>query len=85
MPLKLNPTNIEILALLMRRSPAVVSREEIATILWGDALRPLGGVGTRIYHIRRVVDDGFSFPLIHTIHGVGYQLCKLAETPPVPG
>lgn len=77
--LKLNPTNIEILVLLMRRSPEVVTKEEIAAILWGeDVIKNNNGVGTRVHQIRRIVDSGFAFSLIHTIYGVGYQLCKLA-------
>lgn len=76
--LKLNPTNIEILALLMRRSPDVVKKEEIAAILWGeDVIKNTNGVGTRVHQIRKIVDNGFAFSLLHTIYGVGYQLCRL--------
>jgi DNA-binding winged helix-turn-helix (wHTH) protein len=79
-PLRLNPTNIEILTLLMRRSPGVVRREEISTILWGEnVVKNTSGVGTRLHEIRKIVDDGAAFPLVHTIYGIGYQLCRLAE------
>jgi hypothetical protein len=75
--LKLNPTNIDILALLMARSPAIVSKAEIAAKLWGeDGVERSTGLGTRVHQIRKVVDDGFDFPLVHTVYGVGYQLCK---------
>lgn len=75
--LKLNPTNIDILALLMLRSPAIVSKEEIAKILWGEqGTDKSTGLGTRVHQIRKVVDDGFAYPLVHTVYGVGYQLCK---------
>ncbi|SEP55628.1 Transcriptional regulatory protein, C terminal [Pseudomonas sp. NFACC02] len=74
-PLRLNPTNIEVLALLMRRSPAIVTQSEIAAVLWGNVmLKNKNGVATRIHEIRQVVDIGFDVPLIHTLHGVGYRL-----------
>jgi DNA-binding winged helix-turn-helix (wHTH) protein len=75
--LKLNPTNIDILALLMARSPEIVSKAEIAAKLWGEeGLEKSTGLGTRVHQIRKVVDDGFDFPLVHTVYGVGYQLRK---------
>lgn len=75
--LKLNPTNIDILALLMVRSPGIVSKEEIAEMLWGElGVNKSSGVGTHVHQIRKVVDDGFAFPLLHTVYGVGYQLRK---------
>ncbi|MEX6664224.1 winged helix-turn-helix domain-containing protein [Pseudomonas sp. W2-17] len=75
--LKLNPTNIDILALLMLKSPGIVSKEEIAEMLWGQlGVNKSSGVGTRVHQIRKVVDDGFAFPLLHTVYGVGYQLRK---------
>jgi DNA-binding response OmpR family regulator len=81
-PLRLNPTNIEVLALLMRRSPAIVTQSEIATVLWGDGtLKNKNGVATRIHEIRQVVDIGFEVPLIHTLHGVGYRLAAVEDAP----
>lgn len=81
-PLRLNPTNIEVLALLMRRSPAIVTQSEIAAVLWGDGtLKNKNGVATRIHEIRQVVDIGFDVPLIHTLHGVGYRLAAVANAP----
>lgn len=75
--LKLNPTNIDILALLMMRSPGIVSKEEIAQMLWSElGVNKSGGLGTRVHQIRKVVDDGFAFPLVHTVYGIGYQLRK---------
>lgn len=81
-PLRLNPTNIEVLALLMRRSPAIVTQSEIATVLWGDGtLKNKNGVATRIHEIRQVVDIGFEVALIHTLHGVGYRLAAVEDAP----
>jgi len=81
-PLRLNPTNIEVLALLMRRSPAIVTQSEIATVLWGNGtLKNKNGVATRIHEIRQVVDIGFDVPLIHTLHGVGYRLAAMEGAP----
>jgi DNA-binding winged helix-turn-helix (wHTH) protein len=75
--LKLNPTNIDILALLMLRSPEIVSKAEIAEMLWGEqGAYKSSGLGTRVHQIRKALDDGFDFPLLHTVYGVGYQLRK---------
>jgi DNA-binding response OmpR family regulator len=88
-PLRLNPTNIEVLALLMRRSPAIVTQLEIAAVLWGDGmLKNKNGVATRIHEIRQVVDIGFDIPLIQTLHGVGYRLAAVddaADAAPMQG
>jgi DNA-binding response OmpR family regulator len=81
-PLRLNPTNIEVLALLMRRSPAIVTQSEIAAVLWGDGtLKNKNGVATRIHEIRQAVDLGFEVPLIHTFHGAGYRLGVIEDDP----
>ena len=75
--LTLNPTNIEILALLMRRSPQLVTKEDIAEILWGTReLKNPSGVGTRVHEIRKAVDEGFDEPLVHTVYRKGYLLGK---------
>jgi DNA-binding response OmpR family regulator len=73
--LKLNPTVIEILALLMETSPRTVSPADIAEILWGT--RTLGcsnKISIRIHEIRKTIDYNSANPQIHTVHRGGYRL-----------
>ncbi len=76
-PLRLNPTNLKMLELLMRRSPAVVTRRELEETVWGEYTPNSDSLRSNLHLLRRMVDKPFSVPLIHTIHGIGYQLvCK---------
>lgn len=53
--LKLNPTNMVFLELLMRRSPAVVKRKEFEQAIWGDSTPDSDSLRTNIYgssHLR---------------------------------
>ena len=73
--LKLNPTNLKLLAMLMQKSPSVVSRRELEENLWGEDLPDSDSLRSNIHLLRRSLDKGFEQPLLHTIHGVGFQLC----------
>lgn len=71
----LTPSGLRILELLMRTSPAVVSREQLVELLWGDA-PPVSDAALRAHiHLLRQAIDAPDWPrLLHTIHGVGYRL-----------
>ncbi|WPP01561.1 response regulator transcription factor [Pseudomonas sp. HR96] len=73
--LKLNPTNLKLLAILMQKSPAVVTRRELEDTLWGDDPPDSDSLRSNIHLLRRALDKGFDQPLLHTVHGVGFQLC----------
>lgn len=70
----LPPIPIKILALLMQRSPAVVSREEIEREIWGDCLPDSDTLRAHVHVLRSAVDRGFNVPLVHTIRGMGYRI-----------
>jgi DNA-binding response OmpR family regulator len=70
----LPPIPIKILALLMQRSPALVSREEIEREVWGDRLPDSDTLRAHMHVLRTAIDRGFEVPLLHTIRGMGYQL-----------
>lgn len=70
----LAPIPLKILALLIRRSPGVVSREEIEREIWGDNLPDSDTLRAHLYTLRNTIDRGFDTPLLHTVRGVGYQL-----------
>ncbi|WP_226661445.1 response regulator transcription factor [Microbulbifer aggregans] len=77
--LKLNPMGTRLLALLMKKSPAVVKREVLEMEMWGEDLPDRDSLRSHIHQLRLVVDKPFAQPLIHTVHGVGYRLAELAE------
>lgn len=76
--LALRPAPFDLLALLMQRSPNVVTRRELEEELWGDR-PPVGDpLRSHLYTLRRAVDRGADGPpLIHTVHGVGYRVAAL--------
>lgn len=72
--LKLTQTNLKILELLMRRSPTVVSRRELEVHAWGEASGDTESLRSNIHFLRRAIDRPFTAELLHTVHGIGYQL-----------
>ncbi|HEX8544436.1 MAG TPA: response regulator transcription factor [Pseudomonas sp.] len=72
--LKLNPTNLVFLELLMRKSPLVVKRKELEEAIWGTNTPDTDSLRSNIYLLRKAIDKSFDTPLLHTHHGVGYKL-----------
>ena len=77
--LDLNPTQRKILLYLMQRSPNVVKRAELETLIWGDQPPDNDILRTHIYSLRSMIDKPFDSRLLHTVHGLGYRLVE--ETP----
>lgn len=72
-PIDLSAKEFALLALLMRRSGQVLSRTEIASLVWDinfDLDTNVADVAIR--RLRAKVDDPFEIKLIHTVRGVGY-------------
>lgn len=78
----LTPSGLRILELLMRSSPAVVSREQLVELLWGEA-PPASDAALRahIHLLRQAIDPPGSPRLLHTLHGVGYRLAPGSDAP----
>lgn len=72
--LDLNPTCRRILALLMRESPKVVSRQRLEAAIWGDHPPASDSLRTHIYMLRRVIDEPFENALLQTVSRAGYRL-----------
>lgn len=72
--LALSKTGWQILALLARRSPETVSREEIERMLWPDSTPDSDCLRSHIHLLRRVIDRPFERQILHTIRGVGLSL-----------
>lgn len=73
-PLKLSRTSYEILRILMRESPKIVTRERLERELWGDDLPDSDTLRSHLYNLRRSVDRPFGEALIETRPGQGYRI-----------
>ena len=72
--INLSPIPLRILELLMRRSPAVVRREEVEREIWGDNPPDSDALRAHIHALRSAVDRDSEQSLVHTLRGIGYQL-----------
>ena len=72
--LKLSPTGLQILKILMRRSPELVSREEIERELWGDLVPDSDVLRSHLYNLRKVIDKPFDVALLETIPSLGLKI-----------
>jgi len=76
--IKLYPACRKVLEVLMRASPAVVSRETLQDALWGDSAPDSDLLRSHIYELRRAVDGPFERKLIQTLPRVGYRIAPAA-------
>lgn len=74
--LDLNPIQRKLLGLLMKKSPKVVSRDELEDLIWEDERPDKDLLRTHIYLLRAIIDKPFTIKLLHTVHGAGYKLCE---------
>lgn len=80
--INLNPTGLKILQALMEASPAVVTRRELETRVWGEELPDSDALRVHIHGLRAAIDKPFAKPLIQTRHGIGYRLVDPDATSP---
>ena len=79
--LNTTPIGFKILTVLMRASPAVVSRRELERQVWGDILPDSDTLRSHLYNLRKVIDKPFDEQLLQTIQGSGYKIVSTdAET-----
>ncbi|GAB4125209.1 MAG: response regulator transcription factor [Gammaproteobacteria bacterium] len=72
--LKLSPTGMRILKILMRESPHLVTREAIENELWGELLPASDTLRSHIYNLRKIIDRGQSVRLLHTVQSMGFKI-----------
>jgi DNA-binding response OmpR family regulator len=72
--IKLTPICFKILNLLVKKSPGVVSRQEIEDVLWADDLPDQDILRKHVYQLRNKVDKPFKENIIETVPKVGYRL-----------
>lgn len=79
--LRLTPTGLRILKILMRESPKLVRREDLEREIWGDEPPDSDTLRSHLYQLRKAIDKPFDQPLMHTQQGVGFRLVA-DPTPP---
>ncbi|GGP88586.1 response regulator transcription factor [Shewanella ulleungensis] len=72
--LKLSPTALKILTVLMRASPSPVSREKLMQTVWGDEQPDSNSLKVHIFNLRKQVDAEHDHKLLHTISGYGFAI-----------
>ncbi len=72
--LKVSPTGLQILKILMNQTPAVISKERLTELLWDDFSPESDVLRSHLYLLRKAVDKPFDEPLIKTVPGVGITL-----------
>ena len=77
--LLLSRTLFNILHVLIRESPKVVTRASLEKELWGDEPPDSDTLRSHIYNLRRIIDRPFEVPLLQTRQGQGY--CLREPTP----
>lgn len=76
LPIKLSATEFKLLKFLVENSHRVVSKSLLLESVWGYDFSPESNiVEVYINYLRDKIDKKFEKPLIHTVHGIGYQLC----------
>ena len=73
----LTAKEFELLEYFLRRRGTVVTREMLSRDVWKVSVRavPLDNViDVHMTRLRKKIDQGFAFPLVHTIRGVGFIL-----------
>ena len=75
--INLSPTGFEILRILLRESPNVVTRETLEQELWGDDLPDSDALRSHVYMLRKALDKPFEGEckgIISTVKGVGLKI-----------
>ncbi|SFJ86435.1 response regulator transcription factor [Methylophaga sulfidovorans] len=72
--LKLSPTSWQLLEVLMRAYPEVVTKQKLETAIWGDMPPDSDSLKVHMFHLRKAVDAPFDKSLIHTIPSHGFAL-----------
>ncbi len=73
-PVPLSPSLFKLLLILARRSPDLVTRQELEYLMWGEDLPDSDSLRSHIYKLRKAVDKPFDTPLIHTVPGYGFRI-----------
>jgi DNA-binding response OmpR family regulator len=71
---ELPPIALRILEALMRCSPRVLRREELAREIWGDCAPDSDALRAHFHLLRHAIDTAADKPLLKTVRGIGYRI-----------
>jgi DNA-binding response OmpR family regulator len=77
--LKVSPTGLQILKILMKNSPNVITKAQLSSELWGELSPESDVLRSHLYILRKTIDKPFDNQLLHTIPAVGIKLEDLSE------
>ena len=72
--IELNRVCMNILTMLMKAHPNVVTRKDIEHALWGDMPPGSDSIRSHVYALRQAIDKPFQTSMLETVHGIGYRL-----------
>ena len=72
--LTLTPTGYKLLEALMRKAPAIISRDALLREIWGDDPPDSDALRTHIHALRQAMDRPFVRAMLRTLPGNGYRL-----------
>ncbi len=72
--IKLSPTNWQLLEVLLRASPRVLSKQDLISAVWGDDPPDSNALKVHLFHLRKAIDAPFGAALLHTIAGHGFAV-----------
>lgn len=85
-PVHLTRKAFDVLAMLVREAPSVVSKDVLHTRLWPGTFVTDSTIAGVIKELRRVfAQQAPDVPLIRTVHGVGYAFVGVVEQAPAVG
>ena len=77
--LELHRIGEQLLTVLARESPRIVSRTELERSIWGSETPDRDLLRSHLYLVRQTVDRPFDVPLLHTVRGRGVRLAAPEE------
>lgn len=78
--IKLSPIGWQLLEVLLRHAPDVVSRQKLQMAVWGDELPDSNSLKVHMHHLRKAVDGPFKTAMVQTIAGHGFAVRVSDET-----
>lgn len=75
---------LDLLSLLLRQSPHLVTKEEILASVWSNAAVEEGNIAVHIAALRKALDEDESQSAIETVRGRGYRFVHALDNPPRP-
>ena len=73
-PIYLSPIGLEILTVLMRESPNVVSPMKLENEIWGGIMPDSDTLRSHMYNLRKHIDTPFNQQLLHNVQSRGYRI-----------